>query len=181
MSISTKRGDGGETDLLYGGRVPKYDLRTEAYGALHEALAAMGLARALIPDEDLKGEVLRIQKELFILGAELATTREHLHRLKERMGPERVAVLDEKLQAIEARHPIKDWVMPGENPASAAMEFASTVLRRAERWAVRLKDEGLLENPHLLAYLNRLADLLFMYARLLEPRTSGDSGQTTLP
>ncbi len=181
MSISTKRGDEGETDLLYGGRVPKYHPRTEAYGALNEARAALGLSRALIPDEDFKEEVLRIQRELVVLGAELATAHEHIHRLKERVGPERVAVLDEKLQAAEARCPIKDWVMPGENPASAAMDLAATILRRAERWAVRLKDEGLMENLHLLAYLNRLGDLLFMYARLLEPRTSGDSGQTTLP
>lgn len=171
MSISTRRGDGGETDLLYGGRVPKYHPRTEAYGALHEAMAALGLARALIPEEGLKAEVLRIQRELFILGAELATAKEHLHRLKERVGPERVAVLDEKLKEAEALRPVKDWAIPGENPASAAVDLASTVLRRAERWAVRLKDEGLMENPHLLAYLNRLSDLLFMYARLLEPKT----------
>lgn len=168
MSIATRRGDGGETDLLYGGRVPKHHPRTEAYGALHEALAALGLARAWLPPGPLKDDTLRIQKELFLVGAELATDLAHLHRLRHRIGEEHVRVLDQRLAEAEEKSPVTDWVIPGEGAASAAFHLASTIVRRTERRAVKLRDDGLLENPHLLAYLNRLADLLFLYAKLSE-------------
>ncbi len=168
MSISTRRGDGGETDLLYGGRVSKHHPRTEAYGALHEGLAALGLARALLPPGPLRDETLRIQKELFLIGAELATDLAHIHRLKERIGEDHIHRLDKDLAEAEEKSPVTDWVSPGEGAASAAFHLASTVVRRAERLAVKLRDDGLLENLHLLAYLNRLADLLFMFGKLSE-------------
>ncbi len=168
LSISTRRGDQGETDLLYGGRVPKYHLQTETYGALHEANAALGLARALLPPGPLKEDTLRIQKELIIVGAELACAPGQLNRLKERIDAAHVQKLDQTLAGAEAKSPVTDWVIPGESPPSAAFHLASTIVRRTERWAVRLRDEGLLKNHHLLAYLNRLADLLFMYGKLSE-------------
>ena len=168
MSIATRRGDQGETDLLYGGRVPKYHLQTETYGALHEANAALGLARALLPKGPLKDDTLRIQKELIIVGAKLACDPAHLHRLKERIDEVHAQRLDHSLAEAEAKSPVTDWVIPGESPPSAAFHLASTIVRRTERWAVKLRDEGLLKNPHLLTYLNRLADLLFMYGKLSE-------------
>ncbi|MFQ5914220.1 MAG: cob(I)yrinic acid a,c-diamide adenosyltransferase [Nitrospinota bacterium] len=168
MSIATRRGDSGQTDLLYGGRVPKHHPRTEAYGALHEALAALGLARALLPPGPLREDTLRIQQELFLVGSELATDRDHLHRLKARIAEDHVHKLDKRLAEAEEKSPVTDWVIPGEGAASAALHLASAIVRRAERLAVKLRDDGLLDNPHLLAYLNRLADLLFMFGKLSE-------------
>ncbi|MDP6484560.1 MAG: cob(I)yrinic acid a,c-diamide adenosyltransferase [Nitrospinota bacterium] len=173
MSISTRRGDAGETNLLYGGRVAKHHPRVEAYGALHEAVAALGLARAGLPPGGLREDVLRVQKELFLIGSELAADLAHLHRLATRIGEEHVQWLDGRLAEAEKARPVTDWVMPGEGPVSAAFHLASTIIRRAERRAVKLRDDGLLEGAHLLTYLNRLADLLFMFAVLTE-EPSGD-------
>ena len=176
MSISTRRGDGGETDLLYGGRVPKYHVRVEAYGAVHEANAALGLARALLSDDRLREETFRIQQELFLIGAELAAEVSALHRLSERIGEAHVQWLDDRLADAESASPVTDWVIPGDGAASSAFHLASTIIRRAERWAVRLRDENLLDNPALLRYLNRLADLIFMFAKLSEESPGESTG-----
>ena len=168
MSISTRRGDEGETDLLYGGRVPKYHIRVEAYGAVHEANAALGLARALLSDKKLRGNTLKIQEELFLIGSELATDTSQIHRLPERIGKAQVEWLDAQLAQAEKASPVTDWVIPGNGTASSAFHLASTIIRRAERWVVRLQDDNLLDNPELIIYLNRLADLIFMLAKLSE-------------
>lgn len=173
MSIATRRGDTGETDLLYGGRVSKHHPRVEAYGALHEAIAALGLARAGLPPGGLREDTFRVQKELFLIGSELAADLAHLHRLATRIGEEHVQWLDERLAEAEKTRPVTDWVIPGEGSASAAFHLASTIIRRTERRAVKLRDDGLLEGADLLTYLNRLADLLFMFAVLSE-EPSGD-------
>lgn len=184
-AVATGRGDDGTTGLLFGGeRVRKDDLRTEAYGTLDEAVAVLGTARAelgmkaqygvLSPSfGGLSGLILRLQRELFVAGAELATTPEA--RDKQRDGVTRVSAvmvdgLDGALREMEAAIELpREFVVPGETRVSAALEVARTVVRRAERRAVTLAaaDEAL-AGGLLLPYLNRLADLLWILARFAE-------------
>ncbi len=183
-AVATGRGDDGTTALLYGGeRVSKDDLRTEAYGAVDEAVAALGLARAEL-GAPAAGErtpalarldelVLRIQRELFVVGAELATNPEAHARGRDgttRVSAAMVEGVDAMLREVEAQIELPlEFVVPGETRLSAALELARTVLRRAERRAVTLlrHDEGLADS-RLLPYLNRLADLLWVLARAAE-------------
>lgn len=175
MSIVTRHGDGGETSLLYGGRVPKDDLHTEAYGALDEAISALGLARALSADPGRAQRILDLQRELFIAGSELATAAADRAKLEEHFAtvtPAMVEALDGEVTALEARVPLpKGFVVPGGNPAAAAIDLGRACVRRAERRAVALQRAGGLANPEVLRYLNRCSDLLFMLAREAE----GDS------
>lgn len=184
-AVATGRGDDGTTGLLFGGeRVRKDDPRTEAYGTLDEAVAVLGMARAelgmkaqygvLSPSlGGLADLILRLQRELFVAGAELATTPEA--RDKQRDGVTRVSAsmvegLDGALREMEAAIELpREFVVPGETRVSAALEIARTVVRRAERRAVTLaaSDEGL-AGGLLLPYLNRLADLLWILARFAE-------------
>ncbi len=171
-SIATRRGDRGETGLLYGGRIPKDDPHAEAYGSLDEATSALGMARAQERDPARAERLLAIQREMFTVGAELATG--HGERAKlERHFPTVTAVmveaLDQQLADLEARVPLAPaFVIPGATMESAAIDLARTLVRRAERRAVTLRRTGALENPEVLRYLNRLSDLLFMLAREAE-------------
>jgi cob(I)alamin adenosyltransferase len=183
-AIATGRGDDGTTGLLYGGdRIPKDDLRTEAYGTLDEAVAALGLARAelelkrqldVLPPglDQIATIILRIQRELFVAGAELAANAAAWDRLRDdatRVSAGMVAGIDALLEDYEARIAFpNEFVVPGETRTSAALELARTVLRRAERRAVTLERAELVPGPHLLPYLNRLADLLWVLARAAE-------------
>ena len=183
-AVATKKGDDGTTGLLFGGdRIPKDDLRTEAYGTLDETVAALGLARAEL---DLKRRldalppalaeieplVLRIQRELFVAGAELAANPAAWERLQDgttRVSAAMVVGIETLLADYEERIAFpKEFVVAGETRTSAALELARTILRRAERRAVTLDRAGLVPGPHLLAYLNRLADLLWVLARAAE-------------
>jgi cob(I)alamin adenosyltransferase len=184
-AVATGRGDDGTTGLLFGGdRVRKDDLRTEAYGVVDEAVAALGLARAelsvmaqagtLTPSlARLADIILRIQRELFVVGAELATNPEARGKAVDdvsRVSARMVAGIDELLREVEAQIVLpREFVVPGETRLSAALEVGRTVLRRAERRAVTLSlnDEGLADS-RLLPYLNRLADLLWILARAAE-------------
>ena len=169
QSIVTKRGDGGETDLLYGGRVSKTDPRTEAGGALDEAVSALGLARALSGEPLVRTVVDELQRALFTLGAELATDAESHEKLAQHFK----AVSAEMTQALEAHIGALDaevelppsFIVPGASPASAALDVARSVLRRAERRAVELQERSMLANREVLRYLNRASDLVFMLAR----------------
>ena len=183
-AIATGRGDDGTTGLLYGGdRVPKDDLRTEAYGTLDEAVAALGLARAelevkrqldvLTPALDhIATIILRIQRELFVAGAELAANPAAWDRLRDdatKVSAGMVAGIDALLEDYEARIAFpNEFIVPGETRTSAALELARTILRRAERRAVTLERADLVPGAHLLPYLNRLADLLWVLARAAE-------------
>ena len=187
-AVATRRGDDGTTGLLYGGaRIGKDDARTEAYGTIDEAVAALGLARAelnlkaqygsLPPTLAGVGElVLRFQRELFVVGAELATTPEAWDRLEDgrtRVSAEMVAGVDAALAELESHVEMpREFVVAGETRTSAALELARTVLRRAERRAVALSHEGLIPGDHLLPYLNRLADLVWVLARAAEAAES---------
>jgi cob(I)alamin adenosyltransferase len=182
--VATGRGDDGTTGLLYGGpRIGKDDLRTEAYGTVDEAVAALGLARAELadavadrpadsPPAGLADVVLRVQRELFVVGAELATTPEAWDRLEDgrtRVSSAMVDGLTATLEDLERGIEMpREFVVPGETRASAALELARTVVRRAERRSVALGAAGLLPGAHLLPYLNRLADLLWVMARAAE-------------
>ena len=183
-AVATGKGDDGTTGLLYGGeRISKDDLRAEAYGTIDEAVAALGLARAELGLKerygvlssafgDLPEVILRIQRELFAAAAELATNPEAWDRLEDgrtRVSAEMVAGIDGLLRQAESHVQMPtEFVVPGETPTSAALEIARTTLRRAERRAVTLGREGLIPGPHLLPYLNRLADLLWVLARAAE-------------
>jgi len=171
-SIATRRGDEGETGLLYGGRVPKDDPHTEACGAVDEAVAALGVARAQETDPSRARRLLELQRELFTVGAELATAageRAQLGRHFATVTPAMVEGLDTQLADLEARVPLpRAFVVPGGTPVAAAVDLARTLVRRAERRAVSLRRAGAVENPEVLRYLNRLSDLLFMIAREAE-------------
>jgi len=183
-AVATGRGDDGTTGLLFGGdRIPKDDLRTEAYGTLDETVAALGIARAeldlkrrldVLPPAlaEIETLVLRIQRELFVAGAELAASPAAWSRLRDgatRVSAAMVEGLDAVLADYEARIEFPtEFVVPGETRTSAALELARTIVRRAERRAVTLERAGLVPGLHLLPYLNRLADLLWVLARAAE-------------
>jgi cob(I)alamin adenosyltransferase len=182
--VATGRGDDGTTALLYGGeRIAKDDLRTEAYGTIDEAVAALGLARARLGLKEeygvlspalrpLRDVILRFQRELFVVAAELATNPNAWDRLEDgrtRVSAAMVDGVEAVLRDLESRIEMpREFVVPGETPTSAGLELARTILRRAERRAVALGREGLIPGPHLLPYLNRLADLLWVLARAAE-------------
>jgi cob(I)alamin adenosyltransferase len=167
--IYTKTGDDGTTGLLYGGRVSKGGGATEAYGTIDEAVAALGVARALCDDLSLADELLRLQRELFVVGADLATNPGQRAKLEPGVSlvtDEMVSRLEERIDALVAEHPLPNaFVVPGANPSSAALDVARSVARRAERRAVELRETGGSVNDAVLRYLNRLSDLLFVVAR----------------
>ena len=169
VRIYTKTGDDGTTGLLYGGRISKADHAAEAYGSVDEAVAALGLARALTPDPDLGALVLRLQRELFVVGADLATNPEERDRLTAGISvvePDMVAELESLIDRTVEAHPLpNEFVVPGANPASAALDVARTAVRRAERRTIEMQDAGRTVNPDARRYLNRLSDLLFVLAR----------------
>ena len=183
-AVATRRGDDGTTGLLYGGdRIAKDDLRTETYGTIDETVAVLGLARAQLGVKDRLGSlspgfgdlpavILRVQRELFVAAAELATNPDAWDRLVDgtsRVSAEMVDGIELLLRDVEAHIEMpSEFVVPGETMTSAALELARTTLRRAERRAVTLGREGLIPGPHLLPYLNRLADLLWVLARAAE-------------
>jgi cob(I)alamin adenosyltransferase len=186
--VATGRGDDGTTGLLFGGpRVAKDDPATEAYGTIDEAVAALGVARAeLLTAADVAGAsgayrelatlVLRLQRELFVVGAELATTPAARDRLADGVTRVSEAML-EALEATLAEHEAaiempREFVVPGETRASATLEVARTVMRRAERRIVTFQRAGGLVGEWLLPYVNRLADLLWILARAAEQAAS---------
>lgn len=171
VKVYTKRGDDGTTGLLYGGRVPKDDLRTAAYGTVDETVSALGLARAELTG-DLHDQVLAIQRELFVVGAQLATDADRWDRLEagvSRVDDAMVDAIDRRIDACVDRHPLpKQFVVPGGNRAAAALDLARTVCRRAERHVVSMQRAGLLPDEAPMRYLNRLADELYVLAREVE-------------
>jgi cob(I)alamin adenosyltransferase len=176
MSIVTKKGDAGTTGLIGGTRVSKGDLRVETYGTLDELGSALGFARAISDDDEVREITKTIQRDLFRLGAAVATDPEARKKGRPPVEAEMVDALDAHVARIEAVEGILgDWALPGDHAAAAAYDVARTVCRRAERHAVRLRDAGEAFDPIVLAYLNRLSDLLWLLGRLLEVRAGVDS------
>lgn len=177
--IYTKAGDDGTTGLLYGGRISKADPATEAYGTTDEAVAVLGLARALNEDAALAERLLSLQRQLFVVGADLATNPDERGKLQ----PGVSLVTDGDVDGLEAwidelvtEHPLPNaFIVSGANPVSACLDVARSVVRRAERRVVELREGGAEVNDAVVRYLNRLSDLLFVLARVAAGETEPTS------
>ena len=170
--IYTRSGDKGETGLLFGGRVPKNDLRLVACGLVDEANSALGLARAMTKEHSLQKVILEIQRTLFVVGAELATTSKFRTQLEDTfevvdadMTKWAETTMDRLAEQIDLPGA---FIIPGATVSGAAIDLARATLRRAEREVVTLNQENLLDNAELLRYMNRVSDLLFILARYQE-------------
>lgn len=165
MSIATQTGDTGHTSLIGSRRVSKGDARVDAYGTIDELIAQIGLARALCDHEEAAGLAKTIQRDLFTVAEALASDREPLKEID-------IARIDDvtgHVHRIEGQEGILlDWAIAGDHEGAAAFDVARTVCRRSERIVVRLRDSGERVHPSVIAYLNRLADLLWLLGRLIE-------------
>jgi cob(I)alamin adenosyltransferase len=173
MSIATKTGDNGTTALMYGRRVAKNHPRVEAYGTVDELNAALGLARATAEHDFVCANLLAIQLDLVILMGELAVANEDLERYVKGgfslVTPTMTAKLDVLVKDIESQNvSFKDWATPGATQNSAALDVARTVCRRAERRVCDLQTAGDMKNDEIIIFLNRLSDLLWLFARWVE-------------
>ncbi len=171
--VYTRTGDDGSTRLLYGGRVAKDTPGPAAYGAVDEAVSALGLARAEAEREsELDQLLIRLERELFVVGAELATAPDQRDRLEPGVSvvtAEMVTALEPVIDDVTTRfEPPREFVLPGENRVAAALDVARTVVRRAEREAVAAARDGWLAGSFVVPYLNRLADLVYTLARWQE-------------
>jgi cob(I)alamin adenosyltransferase len=175
VKIYTRKGDDGTTSLWYGGRVPKTDVRTEAYGSIDEANSALGVARALCKRDDRTGlhaTILSLQRNLFVAGAELATAPEAADRLEDAVS----RITDEMVEAVEADIDTymgqvelpPHFVIPGGTELSAALDVARSAIRRAERRVVELRASDGLASDAVMRYLNRASDLAFALARFAD-------------
>lgn len=174
MKIYTRKGDDGTTGLWYGGRRPKADPRVDAYGLLDEANSALGVARGLCGDDDAEvaGDVLALQRDLFVAGAELAATPEAADRLEDgvsRVTAEMTAALEPAIDRYMDRVELPPkFVIPGGTLLSGQLDLARAILRRAERRVAGLAADGELASDAVLAYLNRAADLVYAIARFTD-------------
>jgi cob(I)alamin adenosyltransferase len=180
VSIATKTGDDGMTALMYGRRVPKNHPRIEACGAVDELNAALGVARASAKHDFVRGNLLAIQKDLVVLMGETGVATEDMPRYAKDgypvVRPEMTAKLDALVREMEAQKiDFKGWATPGETPNAAMLDAARTICRRAERRVCALKESGELRNAEIVIYLNRLGDLLWLFARWVE--TQSGSGK----
>ena len=174
-SISTLRGDGGETSLAGGIRVSKASVRVDAYGNIDELNATLGFARSICEDADMAAFTKLVQQDLFKIGSSLATPPES-PKPQIAIDPalvDRLTTEVHRLEAIEGM--LADWSISGEHRVAAAFDVARTVCRRAERGLVRLREAGETVQPAILAYLNRLSDVLWLFGRKLE-HDAGVSG-----
>ena len=171
--LYTRTGDDGTTGLFHGGRVGKDAPGPAAYGDDDEAVSALGVSRALTDGgSELHELLLRLQRELFVAGAELATEPAKRDRLEpgvSQVTPEMVAALEPVIDDVTTRFdPPQEFVVPGENALAAALDLARTVVRRAERQAVAARGAGWLDDSQVVPYVNRLADLVYTLARWQE-------------
>ncbi len=177
MSIATKTGDNGTTALMYGRRVPKNHPRVEAYGSVDELNAALGLARAMAEHDFVRANLLAIQKDLVVLMGELAVANEDLERYVKGgfllVKPDMTAKLDVLIKEIETQNvSFKGWATPGATHHSAALDVARTVCRHAERRVCDLQAAGDFKNEEIIIFLNRLSDLLWLFARWVETQAA---------
>jgi cob(I)alamin adenosyltransferase len=184
MSIVTKRGDRGKTSLCCGKMVGKDDARIEACGALDEASSFLGLAKNASKDNGTKKIIHSIQKELIVLGSEIVTTATGLDKLKRRIDKDSVRALEKEIEYLEGNRAVKmtSFSVSGRGAASSALDVARAVVRRAERRIVTLARKGMIDNPYIIVYLNRLSDLLYLLARHNERKSSlrGPKGRSNL-
>jgi cob(I)alamin adenosyltransferase len=174
--VTTGEGDAGYTSLLGSQRVPKYDPRPATFGTVDEATSALGLARALTNDARAKDVLLAMQRQLYVLMAELATPPEHQEAVGMRVSAEAVRELEKIEDMLKGEVTIPDkFVIPGDSTDGAALDLARTIIRRAERMAAKLLHDGTISNGEVVRYLNRLSDVVFILARYLEAKQSGST------
>jgi cob(I)alamin adenosyltransferase len=167
MSIVTKTGDKGMTCLYMGGRVKKDDCRVEAYGTVDELCSFLGMAKSLIRDREVKDVIESIQKDLFVLGAELAVLPKFKNKLKTIIGSGNIAEVEKHIKKVEGKRNIKlhCFSVPGCGFVSSVFDVARAVARRAERRIVSLDCRKMVKNRSILIYMNRLSDLLYLLGR----------------
>jgi cob(I)alamin adenosyltransferase len=174
--VTTRTGDDGYTGLLGKERVPKWHPRPESFGTLDEATSALGLARALTPFEEVRAVILDLQRELYLLMAELATGPDEYERSPFRITAEHVASLEARSALLQEKVEIgQQFIIPGETAGGAALDLARTIVRRGERLVSRLLHDGEIGNRDVLRYLNRVSDVLFILARYEESLTGRES------
>ena len=171
--VTTGTGDTGYTGLLGEQRVPKYDPRPDTFGTVDEATSALGLARAMTSDPKVKEIIYQIQQELYLLMGELATTPENYEKMGLSMTIEHVQHLEQVEEHLKREVEIPNkFIIPGDTPVGAALDLARAIIRRAERMAVKLLHDRVIQNGEVVRYLNRLSDLIFILARYVEVKSS---------
>lgn len=169
MSIATKTGDKGETSLLGGERVRKTDPRIEAYGTIDELNASIGVALSYVKNADIVDALRRIQNHLFTIGAEIAALSDNPPKDLPQLSSKHLTFLDESLTALEAElAPQTGFILPKGTKGASHLHLARTICRRAERRVTECKPKHDI-NPEVLRYLNRLGDVLYVYARKENP------------
>jgi len=167
----TRTGDKGETGLFSGERMPKDSLRIEAYGTVDELSSWIGYARSLTQDKDVDSVLDRVQRDLFVIGADLATRREKRKQREVEVDETMIKRLEEDIDRLDAELPeLSTFIIPTGTKTSTALQIARTVARRAERRTVALTHEEEV-NPHVVAYLNRLSSLMYVLARVVNMRS----------
>src|SRR5947209_6584534 len=155
--VTTRTGDEGYTDLLGNRRVPKYHRRPEAFGTVDEATSALGLARAHAGEQTLKDQIYRLQNDLYVLMAELATPPENYDKVDFKIRAEHLERLEAESERLKGEVEIgKRFIVPGATVTGASLDLARTIVRRGERLVARLYHEGDITNPYAVRYLNRL-------------------------
>lgn len=172
--VTTRRGDDGYTDLLGPGRVPKYAPRPTAVGTFDEANSALGLARALCPEEDTRLTIYDLQQGLYKLMAELSVPVSVYDKAPFKLDRSDVDQLERVAAELKAKVKIgREFVVPGGSPCGAALDLARTTVRRGERVTARLLHDGEISNAHVLQWINRLSDVIFIMARYVERDSIG--------
>ena len=174
-SISTRQGDGGETRLANGERISKAESRVEAYGAIDELNTAIGVARTRCEDAEIAAAIRAVQRRLFAVGSAISTRADGKKPIPE-ITKAMVHELDALVERFEAEPGVlRDWSIPGECAQSAGFDLARAICRRAERAAVRYVTGGGVVQPTALEFLNRLSDVLWLTARVIEARLGVDA------
>ncbi len=170
MGIVTKKGDKGRTSLYRGARVYKDDIVIEACGCLDELISYLGVSKSMLKDKKNRGILEIIQKDLFLIGAEISTGRKLFNKIEKRIDELKVNKLDEEIKMLEASIMLanKGFCLPGKDSVSSFLHVARTIARKFERRIVSFKRKKLLSNQNILIYLNRLSDYLFLLARYIE-------------
>jgi cob(I)alamin adenosyltransferase len=172
-SITTRVGDQGMTYMFSGERIPKDSPRTDAYGDLDELVSLLGVARCHARRKDVRAQLLDLQRELFTVGSELATTAGAVRLLRGRIDAKRLEDMEKRRTALEMRIRLpRGFILPGGTPAGAHLDHARAVSRRLERKVVGLQRRRLVRNRHLIVWLNRLSDFLWLLARHEEGRAT---------
>lgn len=171
--VTTGTGDTGYTGLLGEQRVPKYDPRPDTFGTVDEATSALGLARAATQEQKVKDLIYHVQQELYLLMGELATPPENYEKMGLRVTKEHVQRLEQVEEDLKREVEIPNkFIIPGDTLDGAALDLARTIIRRAERMAVKLLHDGIIQNGEVVRYLNRLSDVIFVLARYVEVKSS---------